>query len=139
MDEQTIKHLEIIQSVVERLARNSFIYKGWSITTVAAIIALAAPGCSKHFMLIALLPSFTFWGLDAFYLKQERLYRRLYDDARSKGTLNLRSGAFSMDIAPYETDEQTWLRICWSKTIAFLYLPLVLIVIAAVVISYLLD
>jgi hypothetical protein len=31
-----IKHLEMIQAVISRLANNSFLLKGWSITLVSA-------------------------------------------------------------------------------------------------------
>ena len=34
--EQVIKHLEIIQGVVNRLASNSFLIKGWSMTILSA-------------------------------------------------------------------------------------------------------
>ncbi len=34
MDTQTIKHLELIQGVVNRLANNSFAFKAWAIVLV---------------------------------------------------------------------------------------------------------
>ena len=36
------KHLELIQGVITRLAQNSFLLKGWSVTLVAAILTLAS-------------------------------------------------------------------------------------------------
>ena len=36
------KHLEFIQSVIARMNSNSFLIKGWSITLVSALFALAA-------------------------------------------------------------------------------------------------
>ena len=42
MDAQTIKHLELIQGVVDRLANNSFAFKAWAIVLVAAVFAFAA-------------------------------------------------------------------------------------------------
>jgi hypothetical protein len=42
MTDNYIKHLEMIQGVVDRLAENSFKYKGWCITLVSALLALAA-------------------------------------------------------------------------------------------------
>ncbi len=35
------KHLELIQAVVDRHARSSFLLKGWSVTLVSAIVLLA--------------------------------------------------------------------------------------------------
>ena len=40
MMEVKLKHLEMIQAVITRMAKNSFLLKGWSITLTAAIFAL---------------------------------------------------------------------------------------------------
>jgi hypothetical protein len=36
------KHLEMIQGVINRMARNLFFLKGWTTTLIAALFALAA-------------------------------------------------------------------------------------------------
>ena len=41
MDRQ-LTHLQMIQAVITRMAGNSFLIKGWSVTLVAALFALAA-------------------------------------------------------------------------------------------------
>ena len=70
------KHLEFIQSVIERHARASFLLKGWSVTIVAAVFLLAVRGAEPVLaMLAGVLPTVVFWGLDGYYLRQERLYR----------------------------------------------------------------
>lgn len=123
MNEHSVKHLELIQSVVTRMAQNSFALKGWAVTLVVAILALGAKESAK-FLLVALLPAVIFWGLDGYYLRQERLFRRLYDAVRkasgSEGDL------FSMDTSAYEQDVRGWLRTCWSTTIAWYYGPMVM-------------
>ena len=40
--DQVVKHLEMIQGVVNRLAYNSFLIKGWSMTILAAAILFLA-------------------------------------------------------------------------------------------------
>ncbi len=40
--ENKIKHLEFIQIVITRMNVNSFFLRGWSVTLVAALFALAA-------------------------------------------------------------------------------------------------
>ncbi len=72
-----IAHLEMIQGVVNRLAHSSALLKGWSVVLVAALFALAAKDSAKHFALLAFLPAVVFWGLDGYYLWQERLFRNL--------------------------------------------------------------
>jgi len=59
IDEQTIKHLEIIQPVVSRLAQNSFAIKSIGVTLVVAVLAFigSSRGNSTN-LLIALVTKF---------------------------------------------------------------------------------
>ena len=41
-DERKLKHLEMIQGVINRLAANSFMLKGWSVFLISALFVLAA-------------------------------------------------------------------------------------------------
>jgi len=75
-------HLKMIQDVVSRMAQNSFLLKGWTITLIAALFALAAAQQDRTVVALGLVPTFGFWVLDAFYLRQERLFRLLYDSVR---------------------------------------------------------
>lgn len=76
-------HLKMIQDIIDRLSRNSFLLKGWSVTLASAVFVLATKGVPVHFALLAgLLPTITFWGLDAYFLAEERVFRNLYDSAR---------------------------------------------------------
>lgn len=77
------KHLEMIQAVVTRLGVNSFLLKGWSVTLISVLFfALAAASSNPSFFHVAFLPAFVFWLLDGYYLRQERLFRALYDRIR---------------------------------------------------------
>ncbi len=69
--EKTIAHLGFIQGIITRMGTNSFLLKGWSVTLVAAMFALAVKDADKSFMLIAYFPVFVFWALDASFLHQE--------------------------------------------------------------------
>ena len=73
-----IKHLEMIENVIERMAKNSFQLKGWAMTLVTLVGALGAKESDKRFMFLAFVPIVGFWILDAFYLQQERKNRALY-------------------------------------------------------------
>jgi len=138
MDEQTIRHLELIQDVVTRLAQNSFAYKGWTIALVAAIFALAAGQAQAAYLLVALVPTLAFWGLDGYYLRQERLFRKLYDGVRKAAPSELEKDPFSMDTSPYAEQEATWWGVCWSKTVAWLYGPMALIVLVVAILAFVL-
>src|SRR5690242_13198261 len=82
--EYKLKHLEFIQSIVNRMASNSFLLKGWSVTLVAALFALAAKDSDKKYIVVAYFPVLVFWILDAYFLSQERQFRKLYDAVRIK-------------------------------------------------------
>lgn len=79
MDEAKIAYLGFIQGAINRMAGNVFIVKGWSVALVAAIIAVTSD--AKFGFYIAIVPVLLFWWLDAYYLRQERLYRKLYEIA----------------------------------------------------------
>ena len=83
MEAAKLAHLQMIQAVVTRMAGNSFLIKGWSITLVAALFALAAANTNELFIYLAYFPTFMFWALDAYFLRQERLFRKLYDHVRT--------------------------------------------------------
>ena len=80
--ENKLKHLEMVQSVINRMANNSFMLKGWAVTLVAGIFVLAGKDTDKLYFLVAYIPVIVFWGLDSYYLLQERLYRGLYEKVR---------------------------------------------------------
>ncbi len=95
MTPDRVKHLELIQAVVTRLAGNSSSLKTWTVTIVAALFALAADKANPAFIWLAIVPVVTFWFLDGYYLRQERLFRALYYAASKKDL------EFSMYTAPY--------------------------------------
>ena len=75
------KHLEIINATITRLAGNTFAYRGWAITTVAALVAFFAETNPSQIVL-ALYPVLAFWALDSYSLALERNFRRLFNQVR---------------------------------------------------------
>ena len=73
------KHLEMIQGVVNRLASNSFSIKQWTVMLVSALFVLVAREEAVP-VWVALGPVLFFWGLDGYFLRQERRFRNLYVD-----------------------------------------------------------
>ncbi len=114
-----LKHLEFIQGVINRLASNSFQMKGWSVVLVAAMLVLLAREGRLDAAPIALGPVLVFWGLDGYFLWQERLFRALYDHVR---TLDDAQIDFSMDIIPCKIGyNRTWLGAALSRTLLSFY------------------
>ena len=47
-------------------------------------VRLAVDDINEFFVYLAYFPAVMFWMLDAYFLRQERLFRRLYDDVRGR-------------------------------------------------------
>ena len=71
--ESKLKHLDLIQGVINRMANNSFLLKGWSVTLISALFALAAKDSNSLFIYLAYFPCVAFWSLDGYFLWQERM------------------------------------------------------------------
>ena len=108
VNESRIRYLEAIQRVIDRLSNTSFILKGWAVSLVAGLMALAASGTNQGYVLIAYIPIAVFWFLDAYFLMMERQYRDLFKEntdlsqeleffsiKRQKGGIDLYARAFS--------------------------------------------
>lgn len=121
--ENKIKYLEMIQSVINKMAGNSFMLKGWAVTLVAGIFALSSKEASNLFFFITYIPIITFWGLDAYYLQQERLYRSLYNTIKEKDVSTV---DFSMEatLKQFSSEKNTWCNCLLSRTEIWFYLPL---------------
>ena len=135
MEESVVKHLEFIQSIINRMSNNSFLLKGWNVTVSSAILALIISNPNPLFAIVALLSSLSFWGLDAYYLRQERLFRSLYDDIRVSVTARKakKIDVFSLDTDKYEVQIPSWFRTLWSKSIFWLHGVVVIVIGFAVI------
>ena len=115
--EKKLAHLEMIQGVVNRLSNNSFLVKGWSVTLVSALFALAAADTQIFFIYLAYFPAFAFWVLDGYFLHQERLFRELYDHARMLDEENI---DFSMNTKT-ESKVDSWFRVTFTRTLVIFH------------------
>ena len=70
-----LKYLTFIQDVITRMNRNAFQLKGWCITIVAALAALAVDKGSLLLFIVAAVATVPFCFLDAYYLLLERQFR----------------------------------------------------------------
>jgi len=97
---------------------NSFLIKGWALTIFSVIMAFASKDTNSTMILVNFVPIFVFWGLDAFYLRKERLFRELYKATIKK---NSEVPVFSMNTECYEKNMESWFKVCRSITIWPLY------------------
>ena len=120
--DRKIKHLEFIQGVINRLASDSFRLKGWSVVLVSALFVLSAREGRLELVSTAFVPVFVFWGLDGYFLWQERLFRALYDHVR---VLAEDQVDFSMNVSSFKTSRaRSWPGAMFSRTLFFFYATL---------------
>ena len=91
--------MDYIQSAISRMASNSFYLKGWNVTIIAAIVALSIKESDWKIYACALILNLVFWFLDAYYLKQEKLFRELYNKVSKISDDNLVD--FSMNTSEF--------------------------------------
>jgi hypothetical protein len=126
-EENKRKHLEFIQLVITRMNVNSFLVKGWNITIVAALFALSAKDTDRGFIILSFFPTLIFWGLDTYYLRQERLFRHLYDKIRKIKEENI---DYDMNTNEFkENNNVKVLTVFKSITISFFYLSILIIIV----------
>jgi hypothetical protein len=116
LEPDRIKHLEMIQAVVARLANEAALIRGWALTVSSAFFGFAAQSLSSRVAAVGILPVLAFWGLNAYYLRAERQYRNLFDRVRNR---EVDVEASSMD-ARCET-VASWWRTIWSRTLSAFY------------------
>jgi hypothetical protein len=73
-------HLSIIQNIIQRMASNSSSSKAWCISLVSAILVIVADKGKPNYSFIAMVPTFLFFILDAYYLGMEKGFRLSYND-----------------------------------------------------------
>lgn len=124
---EIIEHLKLIQGVINRMAQVSFIIKGWTLTISVAVLGFTVSSSEGAIGVLGLIPIILFWGLDAYYLKQERLYRKLYTKVREQ---DAKIPSYSMDTTLFDTEIESWWATLKRPTLIYLYLILVLMMIA---------
>ncbi len=110
-----LKEIDLIQDVIRRMSNTSFVIKGWTVTMMGIIFAFKADINATHFVLI---PIILFWFLDAYFLKHERQYRKLYQwviDNR----LHDDSHLFNLNTSRFNT--QSTFQVMFSFTLALFY------------------
>ena len=126
--DKKLKHLEMLQAVISRMAKNSFLLKGWNVVLVSAIFVLASSESKSQIVFLAYLPSAAFWLLDGYFLRQERLFRKLYDKVRAMGENDI---DFSMNTMPIDNEVASWLSVAVSRTLLLFHGAIILTVTAA--------
>ena len=116
--EKKLKHLEFIQNVILRMSTNSFLIKGWAITLISALFALASKDANRNYVMVSYIVIPVFWILDGFLISNERKFRALYEKVALKSDDNI---DFNMDISSFNNKNRTWIMGIFSKTLILFY------------------
>jgi len=129
LKEYMLKEIDLIQNIIKRMASNSFMIKGWTITLVVATLLLKD---DNKKILIAYIPLIAFWYLDSYFLRQERLYRKLYNWV-IENRLKTKEYLFDMNAYRFSSEVNSEFRIMFSKTLFCFYGSIFLIITALMI------
>lgn len=129
--ERLHKEIDIIQSCITRMANNSFLIKGWFISTILAFIGFGYEKFNNFILIIILIIITLFsWISDAYFLQLERLYRNKYNwvimnrlNNNFKKSYNLNPNQKKLKL------KNKYFSSFFSKTLIFLYcIPLIILI-----------
>ena len=133
------KELDLIQDVIKRMADNSFKVKVWTIGVLSGIVAFTGDSiftgekASIGLTATLLVPIFAFWYLDAFFLRTEQMYRKIYAWVVKNRPQNQ---AYLYDLNTFTRDNENLIKnigsirqIMFSKTLwPFYMVPAVFVI-----------
>ncbi len=135
LDEVQFREINLIQDIIKRMANNSFLIKGWAVTLV--VITMLLRGTNTQ-ILIAFIPVIAFWILDAYYLRQERMYRKLYKWVITN-RLNSSEHIYDLNARRFEDNVDSIPATMLSITLLCFYGTILLILAVSVVILYIIP
>lgn len=116
------KEIDLIQGCITRMANNSFLLKGWTISIVAVILALADKALEPALLsAVVLIPLFSFWYLDAYFLRTERMYRKMYEWVLEKRFAGDNSHLYELNPHRFAMGVESVPKTMWSTTLRWFY------------------
>lgn len=80
-------HLEMVTRSMERMAKNSAMFKAWSITAFSIVSAVAIDKDRYELFIVNLIVVIGFYVADSYYLWLEKVFVKLYEEvARGDST-----------------------------------------------------
>lgn len=130
------KEIDLIQSCINRMAKNSFSCKGWNLTLVAGTFALVPENINKWYICIVILCiDLCFWLLDSFFLLQEQRYRDKYEWVIKKRIEGNKDFLYDLDPSNNAMNlgnkERNQFKAVISKTVAPLYGGIAILIVIA--------
>ncbi len=121
-----LKEIDLIQTVINRMANTSFLIKGWAVTMIGLIFSFKS---NPETLPLVFIPVLLFWFLDAYFLQQERLYRKLYEWV-IQNRLTDDTNLFSLNTKRFQQQGHSLVHSMFSMTIRNFYGGALILVIA---------
>lgn len=121
-----LKHLEMVQSIIARIANYGATLKNYSLTLTTAICGFSITLQRPSVAILALLPVVLFATLDVQYLRTERRFRALFDKIRLEDWSTQTDARVDIKDIPGEH----YCKLFFSWSIVYFYLPLAICIIA---------
>ena len=119
--EKVVKHLEMIEVIINRLEKNSFWIKSGSLAILLTVALLVARGPIDQpdvlSLIVLILIILGFWTLDGYFLWKEQLFQQLYEEVRQQTDTD-----FNMDVSKHKTNPKcSWASTIFSVTLIVFY------------------
>jgi hypothetical protein len=122
MDKEVLhKEIDLIQSCISRMASNSFLIKGWTISLIGVVLALIDRQSLTLVTLLLIFPVLSFWFLDAYFLRTERQYRELYKWVLDKRSINSHEYLYDLNPDRFRDNVSNIFKIMFSLTLGVFY------------------
>jgi len=122
-----LKYLEMIQNIINRMANNSFLIKGWTITLSLAGFSLFASKHEDIYLFLIIFSTIIFWILDGYYLRQEKLFRSLYESNASEDNYHKKLRNLSLDTSKNKEKVENILLCMFSFPTSLIYITILFI------------
>lgn len=129
-ENQYIKSMEFCQATIKRMADNSFRLKQWFLLAITAVVTVFSKIIFFEKLqyqfhidnLLLLAPLLIFPYLDAYYLKQERLFREIYNDfMKCINESKINRKPFDMKPTKEQREQFSIWNVIFSVSVAPLY------------------
>jgi len=128
MQPNEVKHLEMIQNIIDRMNRNSFQVKALTAVILAAIFTVFSRINHVEILYVTIIPVILLWVLDSFYLQTERKFIELYSDIIS-GNRYKTKGVFDMNLDSYNGCKNQLLYSMFVSINCLIYLLIIVLLI----------
>lgn len=131
------KEIDLIQACISRMAQNSFMIKGWFVSLYAVVLALLPEKVNMFFVCSTLIAiNLIFWYLDGFFLRTEKVYRKIYDWVLIERPKNNRELLYQLNPFYFKdkiSSTKNIPSIMWSNTLRWLYaIPLIFVILVLI-------